>query len=130
MADAVTTRVLFNEGQHYSAVFTNASDGTGESAVVKVDKSALVDARGVEPDKLRIMKAEWSIQGIPRVIIAFDHNTDDTVLVLGAGTGKMCFEKQGGLVDPASAGGTGDILFTVAAGATTGSYTIKLDIRK
>ena len=37
MSDAVQTQVLENGSQWYRAKFTNFSDGTGETAVVKVD---------------------------------------------------------------------------------------------
>ena len=40
MADAVTTQILENGNNWWSYSFTNLSDGTGESGVVKVDGSA------------------------------------------------------------------------------------------
>ena len=130
MADAVKTHILLNSGDTYAAVFTNVSDGTGEAAVVKVDKSTLVDVSGQVPVKLRIMRAEWCIQGFPYVKIAFDATTDDTALVL-TGDGKMCLGKPyGGIQDPVTTGNTGDIVFTAPAGAATGSYTILLHVEK
>lgn len=112
------------------ALFLNQSDGTGESAVVKVDRSALADIHGSEPSLLRIVRAQWTIQGFPYVEVAFDHTTDDSALLLGAGTGELCLERYSGLKDPDSAGGTGDIVFTAPAGATTGSYSILLEVEK
>ena len=129
MADAVKTHVLLNTGDTYVAVFTNASDGTGENGVVKVDISALTDVTGRVPAKLRIMKAKWAVQGFPYVKIAFDADADDTALLLN-GTGEMCLNKYGGIQDPKSTGTTGDIKFFAAAGAGTGSYTILLHIEK
>ena len=129
MADAVKTHVLLNTGDTYVALFTNASDGTGENGVVKVDISALTDITGRAPAKLRIMKAKWAVQGFPYVKIAFDADADDTALLL-SGTGEMCLNKYGGIQDPGSTGTTGDIKFTVPASATTGSYTILLHIEK
>lgn len=129
MADAVKTHVLLNTGDTYAAVFTNASDGTGESGVVKVDISALTDITGRAPVKLRIMKAKWCVQGFPYVKIAFDADADDNALLL-SGTGEMCLNKYGGIQDPGSTGATGDIKFTANAGATTGSYTVLLHIEK
>ena len=41
MADAVTSQTLFDGDKHVVMKFTNISDGTGESAVKKVDVSAL-----------------------------------------------------------------------------------------
>jgi hypothetical protein len=129
MADAVKTHVLLNSGDTYVAMFTNASDGTGENGVVKVDISALTDITGRAPTKLRIMKAKWCVQGFPYAKIAFDADADDTALLL-SGTGEMCLNKYGGIQDPGSTGATGDIKFTVPASVTTGSYTILLHIEK
>ncbi len=130
MADAVATRVLVNGPRTYTALFLNQSDGTGEAAVVKVDRSALADLKGNEPGPLRIVKAKWSIQGFPYVKVAFDHTADDTVLLLGAGVGELCLEGYSGVKDPNSDGGTGDIVFTAPAGANTGTYCIVLEIEK
>jgi len=129
MADAVKTHTILNTGDTLIALYTNVSDGTGESAVVKVDHSTLTDLTGAVPGKLRIMGLEWSIHGFPYVKIAFDATTDDTALVL-SGNGEMCFSKLGGIKDPGSTGSTGDIVFTAPAGATTGSYTILLKVAK
>ena len=41
MADAVATQTLFDGSKKVIQKFTNISDGTGESAVKKVDVSAL-----------------------------------------------------------------------------------------
>jgi len=46
MADTVNTSVLRNVGRHYSVHLTNECDGTGESAVAKVDISTLTNASG------------------------------------------------------------------------------------
>jgi hypothetical protein len=42
MADAVTSQTLFDDGGHVVVHLTNVSDGTGESAVIKVDASPLI----------------------------------------------------------------------------------------
>ena len=41
MADAVTSQTIQDGARHVVMSFTNVSDGTGESAVTKVDVSAL-----------------------------------------------------------------------------------------
>lgn len=128
MADAVASRVLFSGKHRYSILLLNVSDGTGESAVVKVDKSTLTNEFGVEPTRLNIARVEWTIQGFTHVILAFEHTADDNALVLGTGVGSLDFSKNGYVKDPASAGGTGDLVLTAPAGATTGSYSIKLDL--
>ncbi len=122
MADAVTSQTIFSGSKSVVMVFTNASDGTGESAVAKVDISGLTGA----PTKVKINKVQYNCVGMA-VKILFDHTADDTVLVLD-GSGKFDFTEYGGLKDPASAGGTGDILFTTVGHTAGDSYTICLEI--
>jgi hypothetical protein len=127
MADTVTSQVLVSGPRRHVVVLTGVSDGTGESGVVKIDKSTLKDATGAEPSTLSIQKIQWTSQGFTYLKLSFDHTTDDTALVL-SGDGCLDFSSYGGLKDPASAGGTGDLLLT-SIGATAGdSYTIVLDV--
>lgn len=138
MADAVATSVIANTPTHYVAHFTNISDGTGESAVVKVDKSALVASDGAEPASLEIEKVVWACDGMA-VRIYWDHTTDDLALAL-SGSGSLDFKgKPGdvsplshskGLQDPRSAGDTGDILFTTSGHAAGDTYNVTLWLRK
>jgi hypothetical protein len=78
MADAVASNVVLNGDQQYIIHLTNISDGTGESAVVKVDKSTLLAIDGAEPASLDIEQVRWCIQGFTSVRLLWDHNTDDT----------------------------------------------------
>ena len=130
MADTVNTNVVFNGNRKYTANFTNVSDGTGETDVVKVDISALIGPDKVNaPTSVVIEQVQWSIQGFSSVRIEWDHTTDDEALVLGAGNGYLDFRSGGGLRDPRSAGGTGDVLFTTASAISGASYDITLFLR-
>lgn len=122
MADSVTTQTLFSGEKRVVMAFTSVSDGTGEAAVQKVDISALPGA----PTKVKINKVEFATFGMS-VSVLFDHTTDDRVLAL-QGYGCMEFCEVGGLQDPASAGGTGDILFTTNGADAGDTYTIVLDL--
>lgn len=122
MADAVATNTIYSGINRKVLAFTNVSDGVGESAVQKVDISALNGG----PAKVRINKVNWACDGMA-VRVLFDHDTDDTALVL-SGQGEMCFKKWGGYHDPASAGGTGDILFTTIGHSANDSYTVVMEI--
>lgn len=122
MADAVTSQTLFSGAKRVVMAFTNVSDGTGESAVTKVDISTLPGA----PTAVKINKVQYDCNGMA-VRVLFDHTTDDTVLVL-SGQGVMDFCDFGGMKDPASAGATGDILFTTIGHALSDTYTVVLDI--
>lgn len=111
--------IKVNETPHKSVfVFMNASDGTAESAVTKVDISTLPGA----PTKVRISKMKWSVSGMV-VKVYFDHTTDDLVSVL-SGDGEISQP----LEDPASAGGTGDILFTTIGAVANSSYMIEMEV--
>jgi len=125
MADKVTAQKLFEGDKRASFVFTNLSDGTGESAATKVDISAL----SPPASRVKIEKVEYAISPGMSVVINFDHSTPDQVLAL-SGSGCLDFCKEGGLQDPASAGGTGDITFTTVGAEADSTYTIKLCIAK
>lgn len=138
MADSVATHVLCNSEKHYVVHLVNASDGTGESAVVKADKSTLLASDGAEPGSLDICQIRWSIQGFSRVLLYWDHTTDDLAMAL-CGSGYEDFTQLikdtrlgggGPLNDPRSSGGTGDVLLTAPSGATTGSYDITIWFHK
>lgn len=127
MADTVDTITIFSSPHKLVRRFTNVSDASGESAVVKVDKSALTGPEGIEPRKLVVLSLRWAIQGFTSVRLFFDHTTDDEIVVL-SGNGYEDYGRFGGLVDPATAGGTGDILLTTAGAASGATYDITLEV--
>ena len=128
MADTVTTNVVFSGTRHYIVHLTNESDGTGESAVSKIDISTLTGPDGTAPTKTSIMEIDYAVSGFNYITLAWDHTTDDVAMVL-KGNGYVNFEADGGLVDPASTGGTGDILLTTDGSADGSSYDIRIKIR-
>jgi len=130
MPDAVTTNVQMNGARNYQATFTNISDATGETAVVKISKAALLNDKGVSPARLNIKRVQWSIQGFSSVRILWDHTTDDVAMTLATGQGFMDFTDTAPLADPSSAGGTGDVLFTTAGAAVGATYDITLWVVK
>lgn len=124
MADTVDSVVLFKSPDKYAVRLTNIGDGTGESAVVKLDKSAIATTLGItEPAKFIVLELFWNVQGYASVRLHFDHNTDDELDVL-SGNGYRPYENFGGLVDPGSTGGTGDIILTTNGGAAGSTYDI------
>ncbi len=127
MADTVTTKIR-KTADRYWVHITCESDGTGESDVVKIDKSSFTDRNGAEPPLLRIAFVAWSIQGFSRVRLETDHSTDDTMLVMASGAGDRDYEHLGGLFDPNSAGGTGDLILTSVGGASGSSYDIDIEV--
>lgn len=145
MADAVTSNVIANTPKEYVIHLTCISDGTGETNVIKVDKSTLLDVNNVEPAALDFERIRWNVQGFSSVVLKWDHTTDDTALVCGEGSGYDDFtgagttsDEQGlrdftrtsGLQDPLSAGGTGDILLTSNGAAAGATYDITIWLHK
>jgi len=137
MPDAVATHVITNTAGYYAVHLVNVSDATGESAVVKVDKSTLTAADGLEPNSLDLCVARWNVQGFTSVKLYWDHTADDLMMAM-SGSGFEDFLSSGpspekipdGILDPRTAGGTGDILLTTAGAASGATYDITLWFRK
>lgn len=125
MADTVTSRVVNNSKGKYTVHITGISDGTGESNVVKIDKSTLLTVAGAEPAALSIGTIRWNVQGFSYVKLHFDHTTDDTAMLL-SGNGYDDFTPGGGLRDPLSAGQTGDLMLTSVGAAAGATYDITI----
>jgi hypothetical protein len=139
VADTVTARITHQSPREVRVHLTNLSDGTGETNVVKVDKSTLTaSTSGAEAAKLALEYAGWNIQGFAYVKLSWDLASDETIAVL-TGSGSEDFADRvfpprgyaGGDGDQSSVGGSpGDVLLTAPAGAASGSYDIRLHFRK
>lgn len=130
MADDANVSVLVDGPLHHVVHLTNISDGTGENRVVKVDRSAWTGPNGEVPGRLCIEQIEWDVQGFTRVDLHWDHDTDDLALSLGPGSGEAKYGGAGGLCDPQSDGGTGDLLLTTVGAASGDSYAMTIKLRK
>lgn len=128
MADTVDTMTVFNGRRKLVVRMTNASDGTGESAVVKVDKSTFTGPNGLEPGRLVVERIVGTVDGM-QARLFWDHTTDDEIAFI-AGQVDLDWRSAGGLVDPASTGGTGDILLTTSGHTSGDSYSLTLYLRK
>jgi hypothetical protein len=128
MADTVNTNVVHNGKRYYIVRLTNESDGTGESAVTKVDMSTLTDALGATATYSSIDRIEYSVNGFNYVTLYWDATTDDEIAVL-KGNGVIDVSLEGGMVDPKSTGATGDIKLTTDGGSDGSSYDITLWVR-
>jgi hypothetical protein len=131
MADAVTSQTLQDGDKVAVMKFTNVSDGTGESAVTKVDVSALqTDSQGRTCTGVTIQKIWWQCIGM-KVQILWDATTDQFCIELGENqSGDHDYTTFGGLTNNAGAGKNGDVKFTTV-GATTGdTYTVILYLKK
>lgn len=129
MADSVKVNVLSNTPKRYKVQFLSTSDGTGESAVTKIDKSTLTGLNGLEPGSLVLEKVEGESAGM-QVYIYCDRTTPVQLARLGGmGAYEKCYRDVGGL-QTNTAGGTGDILLTTIGHSSGDSYDITLHFRK
>ena len=125
MADSVDTMVLQSGGRYHATRLTNVSDGTGESAVAKVTLSGLLTSNKTVPTKTRVREIFWNIQGFTSVRLFWDHTTPDEIAML-SGSGYLDLTSMNGLLDPGTAGGTGNITLTTAGNVSGATYTIVL----
>lgn len=130
MADAVTSQTLFQGDKQVIMKFTNISDGTGESNVVKVNVADLAPYQkmpcvAVQIDKIYAMthgmevKINWEAT-TPQLALTVPQNVMNT----------MIFDEFGGIDNNAGAGKTGNITFTTADASLGDMYTIILVMRK
>ena len=129
MTDTVNTITTFSTAsKRHKLQITNESDGTGESTVNKLDISGLLLPDGVSvPSAVSLLTCQFQVNGFNYVTLLWDHATDDEMIVL-SGNGYFDYEDDA-LVDPKSAGGTGDILLTTDGAVDGASYNIVLEFR-
>lgn len=131
MADAVTSQTLIDGVKTAVLKFTNISDGSGESAVVKVDVSSLsANDVGKTCTGASIEKIWWQCNGM-KVQLLFDATSNVIAIELGENqSGYHDYTSFGGIINNAGSGKTGDILFTTVGHSSADSYTIILQVRK
>ena len=131
MADAVTTQTIIDGERNCVMKFTNVSDGTGESAVAKVDVSALAaNANGKACSEVRIQRISHAIVGMS-VQLFFNASTNVLAMELAeSSNGHMDFKDFGGIPNNAGSGKNGDILFTTKGHSSGDTYSITLEMTK
>lgn len=130
MADAVNSQTLFDGDSQAVMKFNNVSDGTGESAVLKVDVSALkANYIGKECTGVDIRRIVASVNGMS-VNILWDATTDVSAFILSPGMYTLDFDTTTILRNNAGAGKTGDIMFTTVGASSGDTYSIILEMIK
>ena len=142
MADAVTSQTLFDDGGHVCMLFTNVSDGTGESAVTKVDASALVG--GGTSTRYAVEAIAWANVGMGFNLL-WDASTDvlffttgnttsqgfiDFINGTGGNRGPGSGAGKTGITNNAGSGINGDILLTTNGHSSGDVYWFMLWLRK
>jgi len=131
MADAVTSQTLFDNERTAIMKFTNISDGTGESAVLKVDVSALTaSASGKTCTRVTVTKIYIANHGM-EVRMFFDATTDVPFFLSSSGaTQTLDMTGFGGITNNGGAGVTGDIVFSTANASAGDTYWCILEMVK
>lgn len=124
MADAVSTQILADEGNQVIVLLQNTSDGTGESAVTKVDVSALQGA----PAAVCITRIVASAVGM--VVKLLWDATTDTIAYTIPDSQPLDIKFEPPLRNPAGTGATGDIQLTTVGHTSGDTYTIELHMQK
>lgn len=131
MADAVATQVLLDGERLYIAKFTNISDGTGETAALKIDVSTLApNAFNLACNGVKLNKIYATTHGM-EVRILWDATTDVFAWMIPQNTNYlMDFSSFGGISNNSGTGKTGDVLFTTLDSTAGDMYSIVLECIK
>ena len=132
MADAVTTQTLADGDRIAIMKFTNISDGSGESAVTKVDVSTLAAESRTEREcsEVNIQQIFYSLEGMSVDIL---WNASSNVLcftISDSSSGHYDFSNVQSLTNNAGSGKNGDVLFTTVGANAGDRYTIILVLEK
>jgi hypothetical protein len=127
MADAVATTTIIDGPRKAVIYCTNTSDGGGESAVTKVDVSALSKSPDLDTcTGVRLEKVAFSNVGMG-VKILWDATADVIAMELPADySDTLDFKDIGGLPNYSGSGKTGDIQFTTVGHSSGDTYSITL----
>ena len=130
MADNVKTNVLFSGGRRYAVHLEGISDGTGETNVIKIDKSGLKKFDGTPPDSLALMDISFNVEAFTYVVLYWQRDASNIEMVTLKGRGSISYVSYGGLQDPNRGGtGTGNILLSSVGAVSGATYQIDLEFK-
>ena len=132
MADTVTSQTIEDGPRTAIFAFPNVSDGTGESAVTKIDVSTLsknpVDNAACTSVQIECIWYSTIGMGVE---ILFDATTDVLAWELPADySDSLDFSEFVGIPNNAGSGKTGDINFTTVGHSLGDSYSIVMKVKK
>ena len=131
MADAVTSQTLLDGERLAIMKFTNISDGTGETAVTKVNVSTLTpSASGKACTAVTVTKITSVCHGM-EVRMYWDATTDVPFFLSTVNTNyENDFSKIGGITNNAGTGKNGNIVFSTSDQTSGDTYTVVLEMVK
>jgi len=131
MADAVGSQTLFDGERKAIMKFTNTSDGTGETNVVKVNPATLSSSNaGGACDRVTITKITALTHGM-EVQLKWKASTPVVIETIPQNNSyQQDFENIGGLTNNAGTGVDGAITFTTLDASAGDTYTVVLEMVK
>ncbi len=131
MADAVTSQTLFDGERMAIMKFTNISDGTGETAVTKVNVANLSpSASGKACTGVVVNKISSVCHGL-EVRMLWDATIDVPFFLTAVNTNyQNDFSATGGITNNSGAGKNGNILFSTSDASAGDTYTVVLEMVK
>jgi hypothetical protein len=131
MADAVTSQTLIDGERLAIMKFTNISDGTGETAVTKVNVANLArNGAGFACNGGTVTKISSVCHGM-EVRMLWDATTDVPFFLSTVNTNyENDFSKIGGITNNSGAGKNGNIVFTTSDQTNGDTYTVVLEMVK
>jgi len=131
MADAVGSQTLFDGERVAIMKFTNTSDGTGESNVVKVNPASLnPSAAGGACDRVTITKITGLTHGM-EVQLKWKASTPVVIETIPQNNSyQQDYSAIGGLTNNAGTGVDGAITFTTLDASAGDTYTVVLEMVK
>ena len=131
MADAVTSQTLLDGERLAIMKFTNISDGTGETAVTKVNVANLAkSASGLACTAVTVTKITSVCHGL-EVRMYWDATTDVPFFLSTINTNyENDFSKIGGITNNAGTGKNGNIVFSTSDQSSGDTYTVVLEMVK
>jgi Ethanolamine utilization protein EutJ (predicted chaperonin) len=131
MADAVTSQTLMDGERLAIMKFTNISDGTGETAVTKVNVANLAPSGSGKACTGVIVNKITSVCHGLEVRMYWDATTDVPFFLATVNTNyENDFNNIGGITNNSGTGKNGNIVFSTSDATAGDTYTVVLEMIK
>jgi len=131
MADAVTSQTLIDGERLAIMKFTNISDGTGETAVTKVNVANLASSGSGKACTGVIVNKITSVCHGLEVRMYWDASTDVPFFLSTINTNyENDFSSIGGITNNSGTGKNGNIVFSTSDASSGDTYTVVLEMVK
>ena len=131
MADAVTSQTLLDGERLAIMKFTNISDGTGETAVTKVNASSLTASNSGQACTGVVVNKITAVCHGMEVRMYWDASTDVPFFLSNVNSNYTNdFSTFGGITNNSGTGKNGNIVFSTSDASSGDTYTVVLEMVK